>query len=49
MPTVSAGEAARPGDPASPPEEAEQALWRYLLMGMALLLVGEGLLAARTH
>ena len=49
VPTVSAGEAARPGDPASPPEEAEQALWRYLLMGMALLLVGEGLLAARTH
>ena len=45
--TGSAGEAARPGVPAPPPEEAEQALWRYLLMGMALLLVAEGLLAAR--
>ncbi len=47
-PAASAGEAARSGDPAPPREEAEQALWRYLLMGMALLLVAEGLLAART-
>ena len=33
---------------AAPPEEAAQSLWRYLLMGMALVLVAEGLLAART-
>ncbi len=32
----------------APPEEAAQNLWRYLLMGMALVLVAEGLLAART-
>ncbi len=44
----SAGQAARRGDSAPPREEAEQALWRYLLVGMALLLVVEGLLAART-
>ena len=43
----SAGEAATPDDPAPPREEAEQALWRYLLIGMALLLVAEGMLAAR--
>ena len=32
----------------APPEEAEQGLWRYLLLAMAFLLVAEGLLAART-
>ena len=32
----------------TPPEEAEQGLWRYLLLAMALALVAEGLLAART-
>lgn len=41
-------EAARPADPTPPREEAEQALWRYLLIGMALLLAAEGLVAART-
>ncbi len=44
----SAGEAAPPSDPVPAREEVEQALWRYLLIGMALLLVAEGLLAART-
>ena len=43
----SAGEVP-PGDPPPPREETEQALWRYLLIGMALLLVAECLLAART-
>ena len=43
----SAGEAA-PGGPPPPREETEQVLWRYLLIGMAILLVAEGLLAART-
>ena len=33
---------------AANPEEAAQSLWRYLLIGMAILLVAEGLLAART-
>ena len=33
---------------AAPPEEAEQGLWRYLLLGMAFVLIAEGLLAART-
>ena len=33
---------------AASPEEAEQGLWRYLLLAMALVLVAEGLLAART-
>ena len=42
-----AGQAA-PDGPPPPREETEQALWRYLLIGMALLLVAEGLLAART-
>ena len=46
--TPSAGEAVPPGDPPPPQEEVEQALWRYLLIGVALLLVAEGLLAART-
>ena len=31
----------------APPEEAAQHLWRYLLMGLALVLVAEGLLSAR--
>ena len=35
-------------DAGVPPEEAAQSLWRYLLIGMALVLVAEGLLAART-
>ncbi len=39
---------APPPEGAAPPEEAAQGLWRYLLMGMALVLVAEGLLAART-
>ena len=39
---------AGPPQTAGPPEEAEQNLWRYLLIGMALVLVAEGLLAART-
>ena len=39
---------AGPPQAAGPPEEAEQNLWRYLLIGMALVLVAEGLLAART-
>ncbi len=39
---------AGPPQEAGPPEEAEQNLWRYLLIGMALVLVAEGLLAART-
>ena len=33
---------------AVPAEETEQGLWRYLLMAAALVLVAEGLLAART-
>ena len=41
------GEAAPRGGAANP-EEAAQSLWRYFLIGMALLLVAEGLLAART-
>ena len=32
----------------APSEEAEQGLWRYLLLAMAFLLVAEGMLAART-
>ena len=39
---------AAPPEAAAPPEEAAQSLWRYLLIGMALVLVAEGLLAART-
>ena len=41
-------ESAPPGERGSaPPEEAAQHLWRYLLMGLALVLVAEGLLSAR--
>ena len=39
---------AMPPEAEVPPEEAAQSLWRYLLMAMALVLVAEGLLAART-
>ncbi len=39
---------AMPPEAEVPPEEAAQGLWRYLLIGMALVLVAEGLLAART-
>ena len=39
---------APPPEGAAPPEEAAQGLWRYLLIGMVLVLVAEGLLAART-
>ena len=39
---------AMPPEAEVPPEEAAQSLWRYLLIGMALVLVAEGLLAART-
>ena len=39
---------APPPEGEAPREEAAQSLWRYLLMGMALVLVAEGLLAART-
>ena len=47
---VAQPEAAESADPreSAPPQEAAQSLWRYLLIGLALVLVGEGLLAART-
>ena len=48
VPSAERGAASPAEQESAPSEEAEQGLWRYLLLAMAFLLVAEGLLAART-